>query len=214
MKSVLLLGLTAILVAGCSARPMSEWDIVGPAGPPGPRGAAGPPGSPGPEGPVGAVGQIGKAGPPGPAGSPGPPGPAGPVGPAGVAGADAKWVSVRDFLFDFDKADLRADEQSKIKQLAEYMKQNDGLVLRLDGHTDPRGTDPYNMQLSKRRVEAVKQALTNAGVPSDRIRIAAHGERQLKCTEKDESCFQADRRVEVFFGTDEGTVAASPRGTR
>lgn len=214
MKSVLLLGLTAILVAGCSARPMSEWDIVGPAGPPGPRGAAGPPGSPGPEGPVGAVGQIGKAGPPGPVGSPGPPGPAGPVGPAGVAGADAKWMSVNDVLFDFDKADIRPDETTKIAKLAKDIKQNEGLVVRLAGHTDQRGTDPYNMQLSKRRVEAVQKALIDAGAPADRVRIAAFGERELRCTEKDENCFQANRRVEVYFGTEEGTVAASPRGTR
>jgi outer membrane protein OmpA-like peptidoglycan-associated protein len=214
MNNVLLAGLIALLVAGCSARPMSDWNIVGPPGPPGERGPAGPPGPSGPAGPAGTTGQIGKVGPPGPAGGAGPAGPAGPVGPVGAAGADAKWMSFRDVLFDFDKADVRADEQSKITQLAEYVKKNDGLVVRLDGYADPRGTDPHNIQLSQRRVEAVKKALIDAGVPADRIRIAAHGERPRKCMEKDEGCYQADRRVEVFFGTDEGTVAASPRGTR
>jgi outer membrane protein OmpA-like peptidoglycan-associated protein len=214
MNNVLLAGLIALLVAGCSARPMSDWNIVGPPGPPGERGPAGPGGAAGSAGPAGPTGQIGKAGPPGPAGGPGPAGPAGPVGPVGAAGADAKWMSFRDVLFDYDKADIRADEQSKITQLANYVKKNDGLVVRLDGYTDPRGSDPYNMKLSERRVEAVKKALTDAGVPADRIRLGAHGERQPRCMEKDESCYQADRRVEVFFGTEEGTVAASPRGTK
>jgi peptidoglycan-associated lipoprotein len=117
-------------------------------------------------------------------------------------------------LFDFDKADIRPDEQSKITQLAGWVKKNDGLVVRLDGYTDPRGTEPHNMQLSERRAEAVKKALIDAGVPADRIRIAGHGEHPRRCMEKDEACFQADRRVEVFFGTDEGSAAASPRGTR
>jgi peptidoglycan-associated lipoprotein len=142
-------------------------------------------------------------------------GPAGAIGPAGAAGADAKWMSVDDVLFDYDKAEVRSDEMPKINKLAEYVKQNDGIVLRLDGHTDPRGNNPYNEKLSERRVEAVKKALVDAGVPAERIRLASFGERRLKCTEKnDENCYQADRRVEVYFGTDEGTVAASPRGTR
>jgi len=217
MSNVLLAGLIALLVAGCSARPMSEWKIVGPPGPPGAAGPAGPPGPQGPGGSAGPTGQIGKPGPPGPAGGPGvagPPGPVGTVGPAGAPGADAKWISFRDVLFDFDKADIRPDEQSKITQLAGWVKKNDGLVVRLDGYTDPRGTEPHNMQLSERRAEAVKKALIDAGVPADRIRIAGHGEHPRRCMEKDEACFQADRRVEVFFGTDEGSAAASPRGTR
>ena len=123
-------------------------------------------------------------------------------------------MSFRDVLFDFDKADIRSDEQAKITQLAGWVKKNDGLVVRLDGYTDPRGTEPHNMQLSQRRAEAVKKALVDAGVPTDRIRYAGHGEQPRNCKDKDEACFQANRRVEVFFGTEEGTVAASPRGTR
>jgi peptidoglycan-associated lipoprotein len=123
-------------------------------------------------------------------------------------------MSVKDVLFDYDRADVRDDELPKITQLADYVKQNDGLVLRLDGHTDPRGDNPYNMRLSQRRVDAVRKALIDAGVPEERIRVAAFGDQRLKCAEQDESCFQTDRRVEVYFGTDEGVVAASPRGTR
>ena len=71
-------------------------------------------------------------------------------------------MSFKDVLFDYDKAEVRSDEQAKITQLAEYIKQNDGLVVRLDGHADPRGSDPYNMKLSERRVTAVKKALIAA----------------------------------------------------
>jgi outer membrane protein OmpA-like peptidoglycan-associated protein len=216
MKIFVTLGMIAMLVAGCAAR--TDWQIVGPAGPPGEPGPAGPAGPPGPAGPTGPAGQIGQAGPPGPAGAAGvagPAGPAGAVGAAGAAGADAKWMSFKDVLFDYDRAEIRPDESAKITQLAEYIKKNDGLVVRLDGHADPRGTDPYNMKLSQRRVEAVKKALIDAGVSADRVRVAAFGDRILKCTSKnDEGCFQADRRVEVYFGTDDTSAMASPRGTR
>jgi outer membrane protein OmpA-like peptidoglycan-associated protein len=138
-------------------------------------------------------------------------GPAGPAGAQGDRGADAQWVSVPDILFEFDKADVRVDETQKIRQIAELVKKNDQLVVRLDGHTDPRGTDRYNTSLSERRVEAVRKALIDGGVPADRIAIATYGERRPKCDTPTEDCYQIDRRVEVFFGGPGATVSASPR---
>lgn len=200
-----------VLTVGCTARPASDWRI---AGPPGPAGAPGPAGPPGP---AGAPGMAGPAGPPGPmgaAGSPGPAGAQGPAGAAGLAGADAKVPVIRDVLFAYDRSEVQADEAAKVKEIAEFMKQTDGVVVMLDGHADPRGTDKYNLDLSRRRVVAVREALVKEGVPPDRIATNASGLRRPKCTEKSEECFQADRRVEVFFGTDGGYPAAGVRGTR
>jgi peptidoglycan-associated lipoprotein len=199
-----------VLTVGCTARPASDWRI---AGPPGPAGAPGPAGPPGP---AGAPGMAGPAGPPGPmgaAGSSGPAGAQGPVGAAGLAGADAKVPVIRDVLFAYDRSEVQADEAAKVKEIAEFVKQTDGVVVMLDGHADPRGTDKYNLDLSRRRVVAVREALVKEGVPPDRIATNASGLRRPKCTEKSEECFQADRRVEVFFGTD-GYPAAGVRGTR
>lgn len=200
-----------VLTVGCTARPASDWRI---AGPPGPAGAPGPAGPPGP---AGAPGMAGPAGPPGPmgaAGSPGPAGAQGPAGAAGLAGADAKVPVIRDVLFAYDRSEVQADEAAKVKEIAEFVKQTDGVVVMLDGHADPRGTDKYNLDLSRRRVVAVREALVKEGVPPDRIATNASGLRRPKCTEKSEECFQADRRVEVFFGTDGGYPAAGVRGTR
>jgi outer membrane protein OmpA-like peptidoglycan-associated protein len=194
-----------ILVAGCTARPTSEWRIVGPPGPPGP---AGPPGLAGPAGPAGPSGPAGAQG---PAGAPGV---AGAVGPAGARGADARWLTVPDILFEFDKAEIRQEEAPKVRELAEYLKQNDAIVLRLDGHTDPRGTPRYNAGLSERRVVTVRKALIDAGVPAERVEIAAFGEKRPKCDQATEECWQWDRRVEVFFGAPGTTPAASPGARR
>jgi len=200
MRSVALIALVVMFV-GCTARPMSEWRIVGPPGPPGPAG------------PPGAAGPPGVAGPAGPAGPAGVAGAQGAAGPAGVAGADAPMF--RSVLFAYDKSEVTPEELAKINKLADYMKQADSMLIMLDGHADPRGTDKYNMALSQRRVNAVRDVLVNAGVPADRISTVASGERKPTCNEKTEECFQSDRRVEVYLG-DRGAAypAAGVRGSR
>ena len=189
MKRALLLSGIALFAVGCNARPIggeTGWKIYGPPGPPGVAGPAGP------------------AGPMGPAGPAGPQGPGGPMGGAGVAGAagasGVQWTTFKDILFDFDKSNLRANEQPEINQIAAYLQQNPAFTVGIDGHADPRGTDAYNQALSERRVNTIKAALMKAGVPAEKIQTGAFGESKPKCGEKTEECWQRDRRVEVLMG--------------
>jgi RNA polymerase-binding transcription factor DksA len=159
----------------------------------------------GPFGMAGAQGRDGVAGAQGlvgPAGQMGGQGPAGPMGPQGMAGAIKHWASFNNFLFDYDKSDIRSNEMSKVNDVAAYMRENSSARVGIDGHADPRGTDAYNQSLSERRVNAIRDALAKAGVAGDRIHTGAFGESQLKCIESTESCWQRDRRVEVLIGTD------------
>jgi peptidoglycan-associated lipoprotein len=152
-------------------------------------------------------GFAGATGPRGPAGAIGPMGAQGPAGAAGAqASAAAKqWSSFRDFLFDFDKSAIRSNETSHVSDIAAYMKQNPSARVGIDGHTDPRGTDPYNQGLSERRVNNIRDALVSGGVSTGRIHTGAFGESQPKCNESTEACWQRDRRVEVLIGTDTAT---------
>jgi len=150
---------------------------------------------------VGMAGGIGATGPMGPAGPAGAQGPAGPAG-AQTAAAAKQWSSFRDFLFDFDKSAIRSNETSHVSDVAAYLKNNPSARVGIDGHADPRGTDPYNQSLSERRVNAIRDALVNVGVSSGKIHTGAFGETQPKCNESTESCWQRDRRVEVLIGTD------------
>ena len=120
------------------------------------------------------------------------------AGAPGPAGAPQAWTSFSDILFDFDKSNVRSSETPKVDKLVQYMKDNPSHEIGLDGYTDPRGTPPYNMKLSQRRVEAVKAALVGAGVSAGRIRTGAFGETRPKCTQPTEVCWQEDRRVEVL----------------
>ena len=201
MKRLAYVAIALLVAAGCTARPVGGpdgWRVYGPAGGEGPIGMVGPAGPPGPQGPVGAVGPAGPqgiAGLPGPAG---PPGPQGVQGPEGPRGADVVWQPFRDVQFDFDKAELRPWEADKVAGLATFLKQNPGFHVELEGFADPRGSQDYNVKLSTRRVDAVRDALIAAGVPNEQILVGAYGELNLKCGATTEACWQQNRRVEVI----------------
>jgi peptidoglycan-associated lipoprotein len=149
---------------------------------------------------AGAQGPAGSAGAQGSTGAAGAQGSMGAAGAQGAAGAVVHWESFRDFLFDFDKSDIRASEAGKAPEIAAYMQANPSIQVGIDGYADPRGTNEYNLALSQRRVDAVRDALVQAGVPADRIQTGFFGEARLKCSESTEACWQRDRRVEVFIG--------------
>jgi outer membrane protein OmpA-like peptidoglycan-associated protein len=207
MRRVLLVGVAALILGACATQPTGDpakdygWKVYAPPGP------AGPPGPPGPPGPAGVAGA------PGPPGPTGPPGVAGTAGPAGaervvtreVAAVAKEWVSFQNVLFDFDKYNIRPSEAPKIQAIVDFMKQNPNFQAGLDGHTDPRGTDAYNLRLGQRRADSVAAALVGAGISKDRLRAATFGKRDRNCTENTEECFQRNRRVEVFMRAGSGS---------
>lgn len=152
---------------------------------------------------TGMTGAAGATGPMGPSGPTGAQGPAGPMGPQATAAEIKNWATFGNFLFDTDKSEVRANETSKISDIAAYMQKNPSVQVGIDGFADPRGTDAYNQSLSERRVNTIRDALVAAGVPSDKIRTGAFGEQRIKCHEFNEACWQSDRRVEVLMGSAE-----------
>jgi outer membrane protein OmpA-like peptidoglycan-associated protein len=153
---------------------------------------------------------FGMAGATGPAGAAGAQGPAGPVGPQAVAASENRYVSFgtgnntaafKDILFDTDKSDIRANEMSKITDIAAHVKQNAPMNVGIAGYADPRGTDQHNQGLSERRVNAIRDALVKAGVAGDKIQTSAFGEQKPLCNESTDACWQRDRRVDVGFRT-------------
>src|SRR5437867_6905719 len=185
MRRMTLFFAAALVVGGCAVRPVGGpdgWKVFGPAGP---QGVAGPSGSAGPEGIEGPPGVVGAQG------------PAGPAGPLGAKGADFVWTAFSDVLFDFDRADIRADEARKVAELASVLKSNPGYKVELEAFTDPRGPDKYNLALSRRRVEAVRSALIAAGVSAEAIRTGAYGEVTLGFTDATQEGWAYNRGVDV-----------------
>ena len=100
------------------------------------------------------------------------------------------------FYFEFDSATLTADAQAALDAHIALLKTNDRSV-RLDGHTDERGTRDYNMALGERRANAVRDYMVVNGVASYRIETVSYGEEQPVAYGSGESNWSKNRRVEL-----------------
>jgi hypothetical protein len=105
------------------------------------------------------------------------------------------WVL---FYFDFDKSNVKREDAEQMDELAAAMKEFPDSHFQIDGHTDTRGTDAYNMALSERRATFVKNMLIDRGIPAARMKVVPHGKRQLAIPNaKNEAEHEQNRRVEV-----------------
>lgn len=87
-------------------------------------------------------------------------------------------VNLPDVLFEFGKANLTGDAQTKIRSISDVLNnQAQGRHVSIEGHTDSVGSDAMNQRLSERRAGSVASALENDGVSSGRITTKGFGER-------------------------------------
>jgi len=99
--------------------------------------------------------------------------------------------------FGFDDSELLPEDRSVLQQIADCLIQGPlkGRTVQLVGHTDPRGTDEYNLGLGTRRAETVRSYLQRLGVPSHRLSPTTRGE--LDASGTDDATWQRDRRVDL-----------------
>jgi peptidoglycan-associated lipoprotein len=102
--------------------------------------------------------------------------------------------NVKDVYFDYDKSDVRPDQQSLVQADAAFLQQHPNMSVTVEGHCDERGSTEYNLALGDNRASAVKNALVAAGVPADRIKTVSFGKEKPFCTESNEACWQQNRR--------------------
>jgi outer membrane protein OmpA-like peptidoglycan-associated protein len=112
-----------------------------------------------------------------------------------------------DVLFDFDKADIRPAAQPVMKQVAAIIKEKAKGPVRVEGHTDSKGSDAYNQKLSDRRANSVKDWLIKKeGLKNVRFSTAGFGAKKpaVSNTKSDGSDDpegrQKNRRVEIVVG--------------
>ena len=113
-------------------------------------------------------------------------------------------LTLADVLFDTNAADLKAGAGRAMDRLAEYLTENPERQLLIEGHTDARGSDEYNRQLSAERANAVAEALAQRGVARDRLRTAGLGEAYPVATNDTPAGMQENRRVEIVLSDQDG----------
>ena len=103
-------------------------------------------------------------------------------------------------LFDYDKADIRADARDALSQTAQFLRSYPQLKVVIEGHCDERGSTEYNLALGDRRAAAAKAFLVSLGIPADRMETVSYGKERPFCTAADEACYQQNRRAHFVMG--------------
>ena len=103
-------------------------------------------------------------------------------------------VTIQDVFFDFDKSVIRPDAREALDEDISVLYENPGLRVVMEGHSDERGTNEYNLALGERRAKAVRDYLMAGGVDSDRISTISYGEERPFCLGHGETAWQCNRR--------------------
>lgn len=115
---------------------------------------------------------------------------------------EGEMVKLNPILFDFDKYNIKPQAAFELDKLVELMKKNPEMVIRVESHTDNRGSDAYNMGLSDRRAKSTVQYVISKGISKDRISGEGFGESKpavdcgSHCTEAQH---QQNRRSEFII---------------
>lgn len=112
-------------------------------------------------------------------------------GPAGVGNV---------IYFDFDRSDIRPEYAALITSHAKYLAGSSGVKIRIEGHTDERGSREYNIALAERRAQAVKTALNLQGANDTQLTTVSYGEERPAVAGSDETAYEKNRRVELVYG--------------
>jgi peptidoglycan-associated lipoprotein len=107
--------------------------------------------------------------------------------------------NVKDVYFDYDKSDIRADQQGSLQADAQFLAAHTNISITVEGHCDERGSTEYNIALGDKRANAVKDALTTAGISASRIKTISFGKEKPFCTESNEACWQQNRRGHFVY---------------
>jgi len=117
----------------------------------------------------------------------------------GVPGPRGGVLDGRVIYFDFDRSDIRGEYTEMLQAHGRYLASNPNARLRLEGHTDERGSREYNIGLGERRAQAVRRVLMLQGVQGSQLITVSYGEERPAVIGSDEEAFALNRRVELIY---------------
>ncbi|WP_186645604.1 peptidoglycan-associated lipoprotein Pal [Fluviispira vulneris] len=105
-------------------------------------------------------------------------------------------ASLKTIYFDFNKYDIRADQKETANKMAETLKANSSMRIRIEGHADERGSTEYNMALGQKRAKSLENYLKANGVTNS-IETISYGKERPAAQGENESAWAKNRRDEV-----------------
>ena len=106
-------------------------------------------------------------------------------------------LTIGDVLFATGKADLSPDAMRSVDKLVEFLQKYTNRNVLIEGHTDSVGSDEFNLTLSQKRADSLKEALTGEGIAGERITTVGYGKKYPVASNDTVAGKQQNRRVEV-----------------
>lgn len=116
-------------------------------------------------------------------------------------------ITLGDVLFGTDMARLNPEGMRTVQKLADVLQQNPQRTVLIEGFTDSTGSASHNMELSERRAMAVRTALSDLGIPGNRIAIHGYGQAYPVAANDNAGNRQMNRRVEIVLSDDSGKIS-------
>ncbi len=107
--------------------------------------------------------------------------------------------SKRIIYFDFNKSTLQEKDHKILQSHATFLKNHPSSFVRLEGHTDERGSREYNLALGERRAKTARELLLKLGVIENQISILSYGEEQAIALDHTPKAWRLNRRVELIY---------------
>ena len=106
---------------------------------------------------------------------------------------------MRPIYFEFDQSSIRSDQIPSMEHNGSYLKSNPSRSVLVEGNTDDRGTNEYNLALGERRAVAARNYLVEFGIEESRIRTVSYGEERPLFTGQSEDEFAHNRRDDFIL---------------
>jgi peptidoglycan-associated lipoprotein len=109
-------------------------------------------------------------------------------------------LAKRSVYFDFDSYTVKGDYLALLRAHADYLRAHPAQHVLIQGNTDERGTDEYNLALGQRRSQAVLRELESLGVPESQIEAVSLGKEKPQALGHDEASWAQNRRADLVYG--------------
>ena len=112
-----------------------------------------------------------------------------------IAGAEGRRFDMQNIYFDTDKYELRPESMEELNKIAQILKRNPNVNISIEGHTDSRASDGYNMTLGENRAGAAYDYLVKQGISPRRMVTVSYGERRPAVPNTSPENMQLNRRT-------------------
>ncbi len=116
-----------------------------------------------------------------------------------ISDAEIFASGIKDAFFDYDQYSIRPDAQEALKADARILKDRPNIRITIEGHCDERGSEKYNLALGDMRANSAKEYLVAQGVDGSRIDAISYGKERNFCDERNEECWQLNRRAHLVM---------------